>query len=48
VKDIKDHQGDFLPSVVDDGYFINRMGHELVHLKREGSDGKDVTGFIEI
>ena len=46
VKDIKDHQDDFLPSVVD-GYFINRMGHELVHIKREGSDGKDVTGFIE-
>ena len=23
------------------------MGHELVHLKRSDSDGKDVTGLIE-
>eukprot|EP01036_Dinobryon_divergens_P057061 gene57061-76193_t len=46
VKDIKDYQDDFLPSVVD-GYFISRMGHELVHIKRDGSDGKDVTGCIE-
>lgn len=46
VLDIKDHQDDFLPAEVD-GYFINRMGHELVHLKRKNSDGKGVTGFIE-
>jgi hypothetical protein len=46
VKDIKDHQDDFLPSQVD-GYYINRMGHELVHMKRSGCDGKGVTGFIE-
>jgi hypothetical protein len=46
VEDIKDHQDDFLPSQVD-GFYINRMGHELVHLKRSGCDGKGVTGFIE-
>lgn len=46
VNDIKENQEDYLPSEVD-GYFINRMGHELVHLKRDGSDGKGVTGFIE-
>jgi hypothetical protein len=46
IKDIDSHQNDFLPSEVD-GYYINRMGHELVHLKRSGCDGKGVTGFIE-
>jgi hypothetical protein len=46
VRDVKDHQEDFSPSKVD-GYFFNRMGHELVHLKRAGSEGRNVTGFIE-
>lgn len=46
VNDIKENQEDYLPAEVD-GYYINRMGHELVHLKRDGSDGKGVTGFIE-
>lgn len=46
VNDINEYQDDYLPMEVD-GYFINRMGHELVHLKRDGSDGKGVTGFIE-
>eukprot|EP01035_Chromulina_nebulosa_P023285 gene23285-30179_t len=46
IDDIDKHQDDFLPSQVD-GYFINRMGHELVHLKRADCDGKGVTGFIE-
>ena len=46
VQDISNHQEDFLPAEVD-GYFINRMGHELVHLKRADCDGKSVTGFIE-
>ena len=46
VRDVKDHQEDFLPSKVD-GYFLNRMGHELVHLKRAGSEGRSVTGYIE-
>ena len=46
VSDINDNQDDFLPAEVD-GYYINRMGHEMVHLRREGSDGKGVTGFIE-
>jgi hypothetical protein len=46
VQDIATHQDDFLPSQVD-GYFINRMGHELVHLKRKDGDNKGVTGFIE-
>jgi hypothetical protein len=46
VEDIKRFQDDYLPSEVD-GYFINRMGHELVHLKRKNSDAKGITGFIE-
>jgi hypothetical protein len=46
VTDIKENQDDYLPAEVD-GYYVNRMGHELVHLKRDGSDGKGVTGFIE-
>jgi hypothetical protein len=46
VLDIAKNQEDYLPSQVD-GYSINRMGHELVHLKRSDCDGKGVTGFIE-
>ena len=46
IEDIQSHQDDFLPSKVD-GYFINKMGHELVHMKRKDSDGNSVTGFIE-
>ena len=46
VKDIDEHQDDYLPHMVD-GYYINRLGHELVHLKRKDSVGKDVTGYIE-
>jgi hypothetical protein len=46
VTDIKENQDDYLPSEVD-GYYVNRMGQELVHLRRDGSDGKGVTGFIE-
>jgi hypothetical protein len=46
VTDIKEYQDDYLPAEVD-GYYVNHMGHELVHLKRDGSDGKGVTGFIE-
>ena len=46
VQDIADHQDDYLPHRVD-GFFVNRMGHELVHLKRRGTDGSSVTGFIE-
>jgi hypothetical protein len=46
VKDIKSYQDDFMPYAID-GYFINRMGCKLVHLKREDSDEKSVSGIIE-
>lgn len=46
IQDIENHQDDFLPSQVD-GFFINRMGHDLVHLKRSDCDNNGVTGFIE-
>jgi hypothetical protein len=46
VRDIESHQDDYLPHVVD-GYSVNRMGHELVHLKREDSNDSSVTGVIE-
>ena len=46
VSDIQKHQDDYLPHRLD-GFFINRMGHELVHLKRSGTDSSTVTGFIE-
>jgi hypothetical protein len=39
VEDIKDHQDDFLPSQVD-GFYINRMGHELVHPIRNNQHTK--------
>jgi hypothetical protein len=42
----KKNQDDSLPAAVD-GYFINRMGHELVHLKRVGSDEKGVSDLLE-
>jgi mRNA deadenylase 3'-5' endonuclease subunit Ccr4 len=44
VRDIKDHQEDFLPSAVD-GYLINRMGHQLVHLKRSDFRWEKCNGF---
>ena len=40
------NQDDYLPSQID-GFFINRMGKELVHVKRANSDGKSITWFIE-
>lgn len=46
VENIAKHQEDYLPAQVD-GFFINRMGHELVHLKRVDCDDKGVTGFVE-
>lgn len=46
VNDIKEHQDEYLPGAVD-GYFINRMGHQLLHLQRQDSKGTDVTGCIE-
>eukprot|EP00697_Spironema_sp_BW2_P009218 gnl/Spiro4/24048_TR11919_c0_g1_i1.p1 gnl/Spiro4/24048_TR11919_c0_g1~~gnl/Spiro4/24048_TR11919_c0_g1_i1.p1 ORF type:complete len:222 (+),score=30.76 gnl/Spiro4/24048_TR11919_c0_g1_i1:40-705(+) len=48
IEDIETHQNDHLPSQVD-GFYINRMGRELVYLKREGAtpSEKSSTGFIE-
>jgi hypothetical protein len=46
VTDIEKHQDDYLPHSVD-GYFVNRMGHELIHLRRHGTNQQGVTGFIE-
>ena len=46
VNDIQEHPEDYLPTEVD-GYYIHRMGQELVHLQRDGSDGKGITGLIE-
>lgn len=46
VQVINDHQQEYLPATVD-GYSINRVGFELVHLKRLDSDEKSVTGWID-
>jgi hypothetical protein len=46
VKDIDSNQDDFLPAEVD-GFYINRMGHELVHLKRKDCKSDQVSGFVE-
>jgi hypothetical protein len=46
VTDIEKHHDDYLPHSMD-GYFVNRMGHELVHLRRHGTNQQGVTGFIE-
>jgi len=46
IRDIDQHQDDYLPSQID-GFVINTMGKELVHVKRANSDGKSITGLIE-
>ena len=46
VEDIEIHQDDYLPAQLD-GFYINRMGYELVHMKRSDSTGKGITGFVE-
>lgn len=46
IDDIDQHQDDFLPSALD-GFYVNRMGYELVHMRREDATGKGITGFIE-
>lgn len=46
IEDIAKHPEDYLPDMVD-GFFINRMGYELLYIKRKGAVGDSQTGFIE-
>lgn len=46
VGDIAANEMDYLPHKVD-GYYIRHTGFPLVHLKREGSEGRGITGSIE-
>lgn len=46
VQDIAKHQNDYLPCEVD-GFYINKMGHKLIYLKRKKCNGNTVTGIIE-
>lgn len=52
VKDIESNQDDYLPFKID-GFYMNRMGHQLVYMKRvkspeEKQSDTSMTGFIEI